>query len=116
MKGGRAHWPILDAVYIAHHLLPSSNQDRRVIIAILEGDAMPVTTGKLHSGVLPGIEPEKIAWRSTTVLFILNWMRSRSMCLKVAGAAGKKLRQFKDANLDALNKGQSVWMPVSQLP
>ncbi|MGO9983714.1 MAG: VWA domain-containing protein [Rhodomicrobium sp.] len=63
MKGGRAYWPVLDAVYIAHHLFPwpQSYQERKIIIAILWGDATPVTTGKLHSGVPSEIKPKKIA-------------------------------------------------------
>ena len=64
--GGDPPEPVLDAVYIAHHLYPwgsDSNQTagRKIIVAVLNDDAKPLTTGKIHDGVPPGIEPAKIA-------------------------------------------------------
>jgi hypothetical protein len=68
MKGGGDEAePVLDAVYIAHHLFPwaegsdQSGGGRRIIIAVLSDDAKPTTLGKIHNGVPPGIEPSKIA-------------------------------------------------------
>ena len=61
--GGDPPEPVLDAVYIAHHLFPwdEGAQGRRIVIAVLSDDAKPVTTGKIHDGVPRGIEPAKIA-------------------------------------------------------
>jgi hypothetical protein len=68
--GGDPPEPVLDAVYIAHHLFPwageggASDQGgggRRIMIAVLSDDAKPTTLGKIHNGVPPGIEPAKIA-------------------------------------------------------
>lgn len=65
--GGDPAEPVLDAVYIAHHLFPWAGKDeqggggRRILIAILNDDAKPTTLGKIHNGVPPGIEPGKIA-------------------------------------------------------
>ena len=64
--GGDPPEPVLDAVYIAHHLYPwgsDSNQTagRRIIVAVLNDDAKPLTTGKIHDGVPPKIEPARIA-------------------------------------------------------
>jgi hypothetical protein len=62
--GGDAAEPVLDAVYIAHHLFPwadGGQQGRRIMMAVLNDDAKPLTTGKIHDGVPPGIEPAKIA-------------------------------------------------------
>ena len=65
--GGDPPEPVLDAVYIAHHLFPwdeGSEQGgggRRILIAVLSDDAKPTTLGKIHNGVPPGIEPAKIA-------------------------------------------------------
>ncbi|MGO9544770.1 MAG: VWA domain-containing protein [Rhodomicrobium sp.] len=65
--GGDPPEPVLDAVYIAHHLYPweatggSQQIGKRVIIAVLNDDAKPLTTGKIHDGVPPGLEPAKIA-------------------------------------------------------
>ena len=64
MKGGGDDAePVLDAVYIANHLFPwaESDQGRRVVIAVLNGDAKPMTTGKIDDRVPPGLEPAKIA-------------------------------------------------------
>jgi hypothetical protein len=59
--GGDPPEPVLDAVYIAHHLFPWDDaQGRRIVIAVLSDDAKPLTTGKIHDGVPPGIEPAKI--------------------------------------------------------
>ena len=61
--GGDPPEPVLDAVYIAHHLFPwdAGAQGRRIVIAVLSDDAKPLTTGKIHDGVPPGLEPAKIA-------------------------------------------------------
>jgi hypothetical protein len=62
--GGDPPEPVLDAVYIAHHLFPWKNDQqggRRIILAVLSDDAKPLTTGKIHDGVPPGLEPAKIA-------------------------------------------------------
>ena len=61
--GGDAAEPVLDAVYIAHHLFPwdEGGQGRRIVIAVLSDDAKPLTTGKIHDGVPPGLEPAKVA-------------------------------------------------------
>ncbi|WP_240535245.1 VWA domain-containing protein [Bradyrhizobium sp. YR681] len=67
--GGDPPEPVLDAVYIAHHLFPwaesagadQSGGGRRILIAVLSDDAKPTTLGKIHNGVPPGIEPGKIA-------------------------------------------------------
>src|SRR5262249_55194873 len=48
--GGDPPEPVLDAVYIAHHLFPwdEGAQGRRIVIAVLSDDAKPLTTGKIH--------------------------------------------------------------------
>jgi hypothetical protein len=68
MRGGGDHRaPVLDAVYIAHHLFPwdkGSDQGgggRRILIAVLGDDAKPTTLGTIHNGVPPAIGPAKIA-------------------------------------------------------
>jgi hypothetical protein len=65
--GGDPPEPVLDAIYIAHHLFnwtegsEQSGGGRRILIAVLSDDAKPTTLGKIHNGVPPGIEPAKIA-------------------------------------------------------
>lgn len=61
--GGDAAEPVLDAVYIAHHLFPweEGGQGRRIIIAILNDDAKEPTTGKIDDRVPPGLDSEAIA-------------------------------------------------------
>jgi hypothetical protein len=66
--GGDPPEPVLDAVYIAHHLFPwaegadqGGGGGRRIVIAVLSDDAKATTLGKIHNGVPPGIEPAKIA-------------------------------------------------------
>jgi hypothetical protein len=61
--GGDPAEPVLDAVYIAHHLFPWTEgvQGRRIIVAVLNDDAKPLTTGKIHDGVPPGLDPAKLA-------------------------------------------------------
>jgi len=64
MKGGDdVAEPVLDAVYIAHHLFPweEGGQGRRIVIAILNGDAKTPTTGKIDDRVPPGLDAAKIA-------------------------------------------------------
>lgn len=61
--GGDAAEPVLDAVYIAHHLFPweEGGQGRRIIIAVLNDDAKVPTTGKIDDRVPPGLDAAKIA-------------------------------------------------------
>jgi hypothetical protein len=66
--GGDPPEPLLDAVYIAHHLYPWSEgnvqgggRGRRFIVAVLGDDAKPLTTGRIHEGVPAGLAPAKIA-------------------------------------------------------
>ena len=63
--GGDEPEPVLDAVYIAHHLYPwavsQKPPGRRIIIAVLGDDAKPTTLGKIHDGVPPGIDAKRIA-------------------------------------------------------
>jgi hypothetical protein len=62
--GGGAARPVLDAVFMAHHLYPwaaGADTGRRIVIAVLADDARPATLGMLHNGVPPGIEAASIA-------------------------------------------------------
>jgi hypothetical protein len=62
--GGDPHKPALDAVYIGHHFFKwneGKGGGRRIMLAVLSDDAKPRTTGKIHDGVPPGLEPAKIA-------------------------------------------------------
>jgi len=62
--GGDPPEPVLDAVYIGHHFFPWNDGQgggRRIMLAVLSDDAKPLTTGKIHDGVPPGLEPAKIA-------------------------------------------------------
>jgi hypothetical protein len=60
--GGDPAEPVLDAVYIAHNLYPWSEggQGRRIIVAVLNDDAKPETTGKIDDKVPPGLDANKI--------------------------------------------------------
>jgi hypothetical protein len=61
--GGDPPEPILDAVYLAHHIFPWSEggQGRRIIIAVLNDDAKVPTTGKIDDRVPPGLDAAAIA-------------------------------------------------------
>jgi hypothetical protein len=63
--GGDPPEPVLDAVYIAHHLYPwdkaGQGGGRRILIAVLNDDAKPTTLGKIHDGVPPGLDATRIA-------------------------------------------------------
>jgi hypothetical protein len=61
--GGDPAEPVLDAVYIAHRFFPwaEGGTGRRIILVVLGDDAKPLTTGKIHNGVPPGLAPAKIA-------------------------------------------------------
>lgn len=64
--GGDAAEPVLDAVYLAHHIFPWADGQqggggRRIIITVLNDDAKVPTTGKIDDRVPPGIDAETIA-------------------------------------------------------
>jgi hypothetical protein len=64
MQGGSGRSvPVLDAVYIAHHLFPWANPQggRRIIVVVLGHDARVVTMGKIHDSVPPALEPDQLA-------------------------------------------------------
>jgi hypothetical protein len=61
--GGDPAEPVLDAVYIAHHLFPweEGGQGKRIIIAVLNDDAKVPTRGKIDERVPAGIDAATIA-------------------------------------------------------
>jgi hypothetical protein len=65
--GGDPAEPVLDAVYLAHHIFPwaeggqQGGGGRRIIIAVLSDDAKVPTTGKIDDRVPPGIDAATIA-------------------------------------------------------
>ena len=63
--GGDAAEPVLDAVYLAHNIFDwnagHQGSGRRVILAVLNDDAKPQTTGKIDDRVPPGLDPARIA-------------------------------------------------------
>lgn len=59
--GGDPPEPVLDAVYIAHHLFSWGSAGRKVVVAVLGEDAKPTTLGKIHDSVPPGLSPSEIA-------------------------------------------------------
>jgi hypothetical protein len=64
--GGDPPEPVLDAVYLAHHIFPwaeggQQGGGHRIIIAVLNDDAKVPTTGKIDDRVPPGIDAATIA-------------------------------------------------------
>lgn len=59
--GGDPPEPVLDAVYVAHHLFPWESAGRKVVVAVLGEDAKPTTLGKIHDSVPPGLSPSEVA-------------------------------------------------------
>src|SRR5262249_38814090 len=58
--------PVLDAVYLAHHIFPwaearQQGWRRLIIIAVLNDDAIEPTTGKIDDRVPPGLDAATIA-------------------------------------------------------
>jgi hypothetical protein len=103
--------PVLDAVYIAHHLFPWGDAGRRLIIAVLAEDAKPATTGKIHDGVPAGLGPANLASDLAAdripVLTVQNWPTAGANLVPVLstlgeGTGGKFLEWSKGANVDLM--------------
>jgi hypothetical protein len=64
MQGGNGRSvPVLDAVYIAHHLFPwpDLQSGRRIVVVVLGHDAKVVTRGQIHGSVPPALDAEQLA-------------------------------------------------------
>ena len=65
MRGGSGPAvPVLDAVYIAHHLFPwndNAQGGRRIILVVLGHDAKVVTRTKIHDDVPSGLDADQLA-------------------------------------------------------
>jgi len=109
--GGDPPEPVLDAVYIAHHLFPWGDAGRRLMAAVLAEDAKPLTTGKIHDGVPAGLAPANIVADLVAdripVISVQNWSTAGANLIPVLstlgeGTGGKFLEWSKGANVDLM--------------